>query len=52
MGALVTLVIGLFVERGATWILAATVCGFAAVVLVGSGMLRRYRGSRTRPSEG
>ena len=53
--ALVTLAIGLLVERGAIWILAATVSGFASVMLVGSGLLRRFaiaRASPTPPSEG
>jgi hypothetical protein len=50
--ALVTLAAGLIVERGAVWVLAATVAGFACVVLVGSGVLRRWRGSPTPPSAG
>lgn len=48
--ALVTLAIGLIVEQGAIWVLAATVAGFAAVVLLGSGFLRKWRGSPTRPA--
>lgn len=50
--ALLSLAAGLIVERGATWILVATVAGFASVVLVGSGLLRRWRGSPTPPSAG
>ena len=50
--ALVTLAVGLVVESGAIWVLAATVAGFASVVLVGSGFLRRWRGSPTPPSAG
>ena len=48
--ALVTLAVGLIVERGATWVLLATVSGFASVVLLGSGLLRRFRGSPTGPA--
>ena len=56
LAALVTLAAGLLVEHGAIWILAAIVSGFAAVVLVGSGLLRRFArgapGSPTPPSGG
>jgi hypothetical protein len=45
--ALVTLAVGLIVERGAVWVLIATVAGFASVMLVGSGLLKWF-GSRPR----
>lgn len=48
--ALLTLTVGLAVERGALWVLVATVAGFASVVLLGFGLLRRWRGSPTPPS--
>ena len=47
---MVTLAAGLVVERGAVLVLVAVIAGFASVLLVGSGTLRRMRARRTPSS--
>jgi hypothetical protein len=46
----VALVVGLLLERGAVLVLVAVVSGFASIVLLGSGLLRRFLETRTPPS--
>jgi hypothetical protein len=48
--SLVTLTVGLAIDRGATWVLVAVITGFGALVALGSGLLRKMQARRTPPS--